>query len=279
MSPSQTSVIDAPVLASARQNLAQSLGPALEHSLELTPALDLQALQAENVKLQRFLAAQRTVVNALETRAGRSLGALEQQVQQLQVTSPESTAWQTGLDAMQHEINRLCDLLADTMLLQKLEAGKVEIRQQVLDLRMLVLAMTRHWLDSASETVDVDAAAVAGWPAADPSPARLACEIPPALPDVLADPDLTEAALMDLVARGLRYSDGPVALKVEPLQATRDRISIQITAQRFAPAGDRTFATELVLCCRRIEVQGGAIACEPHPDGLQTVVIELPVAS
>jgi len=43
--------------------------------------------------------------------------------------------------------------------------------------------------------------------------------------------------------------------------------------------GDRDFATEIVLCCRRIEVQQGQVTCEHRPNGLQVVKISLQACS
>jgi light-regulated signal transduction histidine kinase (bacteriophytochrome) len=103
-------------------------------------------------------------------------------------------------------------------------------------------------------------------------------EIAPDLPLALADQELVEAVLTDLLARSLKYSDAvsPVVLGAE---RTGDRLNLRITAQRFAPAGSRDFATEIILCCRRIEVQRGEVTCQQHPDGLQTVTIVLCIAS
>jgi signal transduction histidine kinase len=225
---------------------------------QITQLTVLQSMQAENAKLRKFVAAQKTVIHSLERRAGRSLTAMGVHLQSLDAAPAESPDWRASLDSVQHEIHSLCDLLADTMLLQKLEAGKVEVQVEPLDLRVLLLAIARPWL-----------VVQAG------RPVRLRCDIAMHLPEVFADRDLTEAALMDLLSRGLKYSEDAVVVDVE---VQRQRVVLRITAQRFAPLGDRSFATEIVLCCRRIEVQGGAIACEPHPDGRQTVVIELPVA-
>ncbi|MGC8711749.1 MAG: hypothetical protein ACP5RH_05100, partial [Leptodesmis sp.] len=77
-----------------------------------------------------------------------------------------------------------------------------------------------------------------------------------------------------LLARGLRYSDSTSAV-VLGVAAVDDWVHLYVTAQRFAPIGNRDFATEIVLCCRRIEVQKGKVTCHQRPDGLQTVTIAL----
>lgn len=221
----------------------------------------LQALLAENDELKKHLIAQKAVISSLERRAGRSLESMGVHLNQLITPGPDSTHWQRTLDSMQHEVDCLCDLLADTMLLQKLEAGKVEVRMELLPLHPLLASVTRHLLEpKLGERV------------------RIVQKIDPYLPVAWADQDLLEAVLTDLLARSLRYSDSnsPVVLEADYLAS---RIYLRITAQRFAPAGDRDFATEIVLCCRRIEVQNGEITCQHHPDGLQTVTIALQTAS
>jgi signal transduction histidine kinase len=221
----------------------------------------LQQLQAENDELQKYLSAQKAVISALERRVERSLEAFEGQLNHLTNSLQESTGWQQHLDLMQQETNSLCDLIADAMLLQKLEAGKVSVRIESLDLYLLLESVTRHLVDSK-----------------EGSEVRLVCKIEPKLSPVLADQELSEAVLTDLLARSMKYSnpDSPVALEVKQVE---DRILLSVTAQRFAPSGDRGFATEMILCCRQIEVQNGHVTCQHHPDGLQTVVISLQAGS
>ena len=221
----------------------------------------LQQLQLETEALKKYLAAQKAVIASLERRVGRSLDTLDVHLQSLISTSEESALWYEHLHSMQNEVNSLCDLMSDTMLLQKLEAGKVEVKLEPLTLEPLLVAVSRHWLNPK-----------------DGSASRLIYEIAPDLPPALADQELVEAVLTDLLARSLKYSDAvsPVVLGAERVG---DRINLRITAQRFAPTGNRDFATEIILCCRRIEVQRGEVTCQHHPDGLQTVTIALCIAS
>ncbi len=221
----------------------------------------LQRLQAENAKLQQYLAAQKVVIASLERRAGRSLEALGVHVKQIGGELHGSANWHHQLDLMQNEVNSLSDLLSDAMVLQKLEAGKVEVKLEPLDMQAVLPALGRHLLDPKDGTAS-----------------RFVCKFDSTIPPVLADQDLTEAVITDLLARGLKYSEPtfPVALEAEVVD---ERLQIRVTAQRFAPIGNREFATEIVLCCRRIEVQGGEVTCQHHPDGLQTVVISLKIAS
>ncbi|MBW4696009.1 MAG: hypothetical protein KME27_30200 [Lyngbya sp. HA4199-MV5] len=227
------------------------------HALAQTQPSTLQQVQLENDQLKQYLAAQKTVIASLERRVGRSLATLETHLQPLVESFQTAADYYDHLHHVQNEVNSLCDLMADTMLLQKLEAGKVDVTLEPLALEPLLSSVSRHLLEPK-----------------DGSAARLICEIHTPLPAAFADQDLTEAVLTDLLARGLKYSDAgsPVVLGAEYQD---DRIHLRITAQRFAPAGNRDFATEIILCCRRIEVQRGTVACQQHPDGLQTVTVSL----
>lgn len=225
-----------------------------------TLSATLQQLQAENLELQKYSSAQRSVIESLERRVGRSLQAIQHYLSPIDGSLEAHDNWQTYLNLMQHEISSLCDLMADAMLLQKLEAGKVDIRLESIALDSLLASVTRHLLATK-----------------DGSTARLICETTPTLPSILADRELTESVLTELLARSMKYSDpdSPVVLAVEPVAG---QVLLRITAQRFAPQGDRDFATEVLLCCRQIEIQNGQVSCKHHTNGLQTVVVSLPVS-
>jgi signal transduction histidine kinase len=218
-------------------------------------------LQADNAQLQQYLNAQKVVTASLERRAGRSLESLGVHLNRLTDALPVPEQWQQHLSQVQDELDSLCDLVADTLLLQKLEAGRVEVRLEPLDVHHLITVVTRHLRDPKRG-----------------SSTRLICQSEADLPWAIADQDLTEAVLTDLVARGLKYSDPdtPVALEAEH---SGEQLNLHVTAQRFAPPGNRDFATEIVLCCRRVEVQQGQISCQQRPDGLQTVTITFPLFS
>ena len=225
----------------------------------LVRSSSLQQLQLENLELQRHLAAQRAVIESLERRVGRSLESLEVHISQL-VVEQDSPHWSEHLSGMESEVSVLCDLVSDTILLQKLEAGKVAVRLEPMDLHSLLISVSRHLVDPR-----------------DGSSPRLVCEVEADLPLALGDQELTEAVLTDLLMRGIKYSDSnvPVVLEVE---RSTEQVHFKVTAQRFAPPGDRDFATEILLCCRRIEVQGGEINCRSHLEGQQTVTVLLPIA-
>jgi signal transduction histidine kinase len=164
-----------------------------------------------------------------------------------------------ALGLMEAEVHQLCDLLSDAMLLQKLEAGKVQVNLEAADPYSLLIAASRHLLEPK-----------------DGSRSRLICKFSTDLPLIQADQDLTEAVISDLLTRGMKYSDlsEPVTLSVERAEG---QLAIHVSAQRFAPIGNREFATEIALCCKRIEVQGGEVTCKVDAEGFSVVTVTLPV--
>lgn len=221
----------------------------------------IQQLRLENEQLRRYLEAQKKVIASLERRAGRSLELLGVRLETLSATAVSTQDWETSVEFVQSEVSSLSDLLADAMLLQKLEAGRVDVHLESLPVAATLTSVSRH-LSSTKTHNSI----------------RLICEFDADLPTVWASQELLEAVLTDLLARSLRYSDGdaPVVLGAK---VVGDQVVIYITAQRFAPVGNLDFATEIVLCCRRVEVQQGQITCQQRQDGLQTVAIALQVAS
>ncbi|MDX2228673.1 MAG: hypothetical protein NW220_03485 [Leptolyngbyaceae cyanobacterium bins.349] len=231
----------------------------LQQCAPLQTDLPLQQLRSENDELRRYLEAQKKVIASLERRVGRSLSTLGVQVQRLSSGLHVEQERQSSIGTIQHEVSSLCDLLADAMLLQKLEAGKVDVNLEAVSPFATLSTVSRHLLKDANST-------------------RLICEFAPDLPPIQADQDLLEAVLTDLLARGLRYSDSDSPVVLGARQEST-QICLFVTAQRFAPVGNRDFATEIVLCCRRIEVQNGTVTCQQRPDGLQTVTLTLALAA
>lgn len=226
-------------------------------SLQL-PTEFLQQLQQENDELQKRLHAQRKVLHSLESRVGRSIETLQAYLDQLKAIGAH-LGCTDHLRLMEAEISRLCDLLADATLLQKLEAGKVAVNFAVLDPFAVLAAVSRHLVTPR-----------------DGSTSRLQCQIAASLPAIYADEELTEAVIADLLARGLKYSDPDVAVTLGA-DADAERVRIWVTAQRFAPMGQREFAPEIALCCKRIEVQGGEVTCKADTNGFSVVSVLLPI--
>ncbi|MBW4519050.1 MAG: hypothetical protein KME16_05040 [Scytolyngbya sp. HA4215-MV1] len=207
--------------------------------------------------MKRYLTAQQKVLSSLELRVGRSLEALQGHLDSLGANGVQISHCHS-LSLMEAEVHQLCDLLSDAMLLQKLEAGKVQVNREMVDPYSLLIAASRHLLEPK-----------------DGSRSRLICKFSPDLPLIYADQDLTEAVISDLLTRGMKYSDvsAPVTLSV---QSEVGRLAIQVSAQRFAPIGNREFATEIALCCKRIEVQDGGVTCKVNAEGFSVVTVSLP---
>jgi signal transduction histidine kinase len=224
--------------------------------LNLAP---LSSLESETANLKKQLQTQKKLVTALERRVGRSLESIQAHLHQLTQSFQDKSDWQNNLTSMAAELSQLGDLLADATLLQKMEAGKVAVHLEVLDLQLLLDCVSRHLLDPKSGATP-----------------RLIGKLPSTLPLVMGDRELTEAVLTDLLGRALKYSDLDAAIVLD-VACFQSRVAIGITAQRFAPAGQRDFAPEIALCCKRVEVQGGEVTCQMQLDGFTSVKILLPI--
>lgn len=220
--------------------------------------VNLHQLQQENVELQRRFAAQQRVLHSMENRIAQSLETLQIHLDQIKAIK-ETEDFGVYLNSIGTETQGLCDLLADAMTLQKLEAGKVPVHLEVLDPQSILTAVTRHLLIPHHEAAS-----------------RLICKIAPDLPLIYADQDLLQAVLTDLLMRGLKYSEPKLSVTLEAFQCS-EQLHLNVTAQRFAPQGEREFATEIALCCKRIEVQGGEVTCHLSSAGLTLVTVALPL--
>lgn len=213
-------------------------------------------LALETADLRRQLAAQTKLIAAVERRVGRSLGSIQTHLGQFD-SSEEPQVLQPSLDSMAAELHQLSDLLADATLLQKLEAGKVPIHLEQVNPHLVLDSVSRHLLASK-----------------DGGAPRLVCKISSDLPCIHADQEQTEAVLMDLLGRALKYSD-PASLIVLSADNSGSQVAIDITAQRFAPIGQEDFAPEIALCCKRVELQNGKVACQTQLNGFTIVTLIL----
>ncbi|PSB21270.1 sensor histidine kinase [Phormidesmis priestleyi ULC007] len=215
--------------------------------------------EVETADLRNQLKSQQKLVTAIERRVGRSLTSIQTYLTQLNQAVHDSSEWQINIASMAAELQQLGDLLADATLLQKIEAGKVTVQLEALDLHLLLDCVSRHLLAPKAETP------------------RLICKFPAVLPPVIADRDLLEEVLTDLLGRSLKCSDPDVTTILEVNQL-ESQITISITAQRFVSLGERDFAPEIALCCKRVEVQNGAVTCQMLLDGSTIVAVTLPIA-
>ncbi len=221
----------------------------------------LTSVTLETADLKSQLQGQDKLVKALERRVARSLDSIQTHLGQLDQSFHNDPDWQKALSSMAGELHQLGDLLADTTLLQKIEAGKVLVQLEAIDLHLLLDSVTRHlsaWREGVAP--------------------RLICNIPTQLPSVLVDHEHTEAVLMDLLGRALKYShpDSTIVLEAD---CSEGWAAIEIVAQRFAPVGQQDFAPEISLCCKRVEIQNGQVSCRVRSDGSTSVVIKLQVSN
>lgn len=223
-------------------------------------ASSLNSLEATGTTdLQNQLRSQKKLVVAIERRVGRSLDSIQTHLTQLNHSFHDSVSWHANVALMAAELQQLGDLLADATLLQKIEAGQVTVQLEALDLHLLLDCVSRHLLAPKGNTP------------------RLICKFPTVLPSIIADRDLLEEVLSDLLGRSLKYSDPDVATILEVTQL-ESQVTISITAQRFVSLGERDYAPEIALCCKRIEVQNGKVACQMLLDGSTIVAVTLPIA-
>jgi signal transduction histidine kinase len=216
--------------------------------------LDLErAIEA----LQHQLEAQKKLTIALEYRANRSLTVMQAELNKIALAT---TDWHLQLRLIEAELQQLADLLADTTLLQKMAAGKVNVCLVAIDLQLFLTDVSRH-LQCPTEA----------------DRARLICNISSDLPPVWADTDLTEAVITDLLARAVKYSDSNSPVVLEAVSQTT-QVHLRVFAQRFAPTSEADFVPEIALCCKRIELQQGEITCQMH-EGLMLVTVMLPIAA
>lgn len=221
-----------------------------------SPALE----ELERADLRNQLKSQQKLVTAIERRVGRSLTLIQTHLTQLNQLLHDSSEWQVNIASMADELHQLGDMLADATLLQKIEAGKVTVQLEVLDLHLLLDCVSRHLLAPRGEA------------------ARLICKVPAVLPSIIADRDLIEEVLADLLGRSLKYSD-PDSMIILDVTCFESQVAISITAQRFAALGERDYAPEIALCCKRVEVQNGEVTCQMGLDGSTQVTIKLAIAA
>ncbi|WP_162183030.1 HAMP domain-containing histidine kinase [Neosynechococcus sphagnicola] len=229
--------------------------------MSVAPSADADSLllRLECNSLQRELETHAKILTALEQRVARSLHELETHLIHFQDAQGEC-GWHAPLDQLQAEVDGLCDLLSDAILLQKLEAGKVKVSLEVLDLQPLLVAASRHLLQPR------------------PGGCQFICDLQAPLLPVLADQELTEAVIVDLLSRALRYSDAQATVRLEAA-ITDTHLNLHITSHRFAPCEGQDFAPEIALCRKRIQIQNVSIVCRPDVSGYYTVTLSFPLAA
>jgi two-component system, OmpR family, sensor histidine kinase KdpD len=126
-----------------------------------------------------------------------------------------------------------------------------------------------------------------------PQARAVRADIPSGLPDVMADPAITERVLVNLISNALRYSPAPLAPLVTarrlgnrvellvidhgPGIPAADRKRAFLPFQRLGDAGSRTSVGLGLAVSRSLaETMGGTVEPEETPGGGLTMVVSLP---
>ncbi|HEX9774888.1 MAG TPA: ATP-binding protein [Actinomycetota bacterium] len=164
------------------------------------------------------------------------------------------------LTTIDWDADRMNRLLKDLLDLSRLEAGRLEVKKQVLDLAELATQV--------AERIDMDAKNHA-----------ITSTFPEPFPKVVADPGKVEQVLVNLVENAVRHADpGPIAVTGE---ADDERVTVRVAdagpgiAARHVPyvftkfyrkgTGERHSSGTglgLYICKGIIEAHGGEIAIE-----------------
>ena len=178
------------------------------------------------------------------------------------------------LDTAEQSLDLLADLIANLLDMSRLQAGALPVALRPVALGALAPAtLLRPGLDTR----------------------RVAIELPPDLPDVLADPAFLERVLANLVGNALHYSPPESQVSVTA-GAIEERVELRVIdhgpgippenrSQVFTPfqrLGDRDNSTGvglgLALSLGLTEAMAGTLTIDDTPGGGLTMVLSLPIA-
>jgi len=191
-------------------------------------------------------------------------------------------------------VNRLARIINDFLDLSKMEAGKIEIRFQKLDLGAIIEAAVSTFTLNAKE-----------------KSVSLSAEIPPDLPTITGDPDRLNQVLSNLLSNALKYTleGGKVAIKASSINRLetpipeilslpyRDYVRIEVTdtgpgipQDDLKRVFDKFFQVEksltrmvpgtglgLPICRQLVEAHEGRIWAESRPGTGSKFVFVLPL--
>jgi two-component system sensor histidine kinase KdpD len=216
-------------------------------------------LAAVSHDLRAPLAAAKAAVSGLRS-ADAPLSACDRD--ELLVTAEES-------------LDHLSRLVADLLDMSRLQAGAPAMFPRPTDLGGIIA-------DS------LDGIGVPGKP--------VITDIPPGLPDVMADPAITERVIWNLLSNALRYSP-PASHPLLTVRARGDRVELRVVDHgpgipkadrhraflpfcRLGEAAGRTgVGLGLVVARGLAEAMGGTVEPEETPGGGVTMVVSLPRAA
>ena len=166
------------------------------------------------------------------------------------------------LTTVNADADRVTRLLSELLDVSRIDAGRLEMRKQVVDLRKVV--------DKC----------VAGRVASGEPPERFVVEVQDGLPEMWLDPDKIEQVVGNLVENALRHGDGTVTIAVRPYESGAE-VTVgdegegipEETASRvftrFWRGGDRRGGTGLGLYIVKglVEAHAGTIEVGRSPSG------------
>jgi len=127
------------------------------------------------------------------------------------------TAQQELVTIIEEEVDRLDSLVSETIRMARIEAGDLQIRVHAEPVRSLI--------DSALEKLRILI-----------EDRSIRIDLPPTLPNVLADPELAELTIRQLLTNALKYSnpDSPIQIRAAA-EDHQVRISVKDSGPGIAP--------------------------------------------
>lgn len=258
-----------PILISAAplRNESGTIIGAVAAVQDITNLYEIDRLKSEFVSV---------VSHELRTPLTSIKGALQLLLDEVPLSDPDH---RTLMDVALSNTDRLVRIINDILDISKIEAGKLELNQRPCDVAELV----RLSVQSVAQI------------AADAS-VTLTPMVPPAVPKVLADPDRTIQAIVNLLSNALKYAPpgSDVILEVRPRADRSVALSVidrgrGIPAEKLGQlfqkfqqidgADTRRFrGTGLGLAITKalIEMQGGSVGVSSEVDKGSTFTITLP---
>ena len=177
---------------------------------------------------------------------------------------------QVMLQTVNADADRVTRLLTDLLDVSRIDAGRLEMRKQVVDLPAAVHK------------------AVAGRLAAGESPERFVVQVSGPLPELWADPDKVDQIVGNLVENAVRHGAGTVTITVAPWEDgvelvvadEGDGIPEEVVKRIFTRfwRGSRRDGTGLGLYIVKglVEAHGGRVEVQRAPSGGAAFVVVLP---
>lgn len=182
------------------------------------------------------------------------------------------------LQTVNADADRVTRLITELLDISRIDAGRLEVRKQVVDLPAAVHRV------------------VAGQVAAGEPESRFTVEVLGELPEMWVDPDKFQQVVGNLVENALRHGDGHVTVTVGPTEVD-GAVGAVVTVSdqgegipeavatrvfgRFWRGGDRRSGTGLGLYIVKglVEAHGGSVSVGPGPEGGAEFSLLLPAGT